>query len=49
MSKEQRIEEDKKIIETVRAIVDRGNNAEVKKNKDGSLKVFEVKKKIAVG
>lgn len=49
MSKEQIIEEDKKIIETVRAIVERGNNAEVKKNKDGSLKVFEVKKKIAVG
>ena len=49
MSKEQRIEEDKKIIETVRAIVGRGNNAEIKKNKDGSLKVFEVKKKIAAG
>lgn len=49
MVKEQRLEEDKRIIKTVRAIVDRGNNAEIKKNKDGTLKVFEVKKKIAAG
>lgn len=40
--------EDKKVMEAIRKIVDKGNNAEVKKNKDGTLKVFEVQKHIAV-
>lgn len=40
--------EDEKVIETIKRIVNRGNNAEVKKSKDGSLKVLEVKKHIAL-
>lgn len=39
-------EEDKKAIAIIHSILDKGNNAEIKKNKDGSLKVYEVKKKI---
>lgn len=41
--------EGKKIIETIRRIVEKGNNVEIKRNRDGTLKVFEVKKHIAVG
>lgn len=41
--------DDKQVIEAIRKIVNRGNNAEVKKRKDGSLVVYEVKKNIAVG
>lgn len=37
---------DKEVIETIRKIVNRGNNAEVKRSKDGSLVVYEVKKNI---
>ena len=40
--------EDERIIEAIRRIVNSGNNAEVRKNKDGSLKVFEVKKHIVL-
>lgn len=36
--------EEKELIETIRRITDRGNNAEVKKAADGSLVVYEVKK-----
>ncbi len=39
-------ENDKKIIESIKKIVDRGNNAEVKRKRDGSLVVYEVKKNI---
>ena len=36
---------DKEIGKTVREIAERGNTAEVKRNKDGIV-IFEVKKKI---
>ena len=36
--------EDKKIMDAIKKIVGRGNNAEVKLRKDGSLVVYEVKK-----
>ena len=39
---------EKQIIEAIKRIVERGNNAEVKRRKDGSLVVYEVKKSIAV-
>lgn len=38
---------DKQIIEAIRKIVEKGNNAEVKKRKDGSLVVYEVRKHVA--
>ena len=40
---------DLQMIEAIRKIVEKGNNAEVKKRKDGSLVVYEVKKHIAAG
>ncbi len=40
---------DQEVMETIKKIIDKGNSAEVKKNKDGSYKVFEVKKNIAIG
>lgn len=39
---------DKQIMEAIRQICQRGNNAEVRKAKDGTLVVYEVKKNIAV-
>ena len=36
---------DNKIIEEIRKIVEKGNNAEVKKDKNGNLIVYEVKKR----
>lgn len=39
---------DKQIIDAIRRICAKGNNAEVKRRKDGSLVVYEVKKNIAV-
>lgn len=39
-------EKDRKIIEAIRRIVDKGGNAEVKRRKDGTLVVYEVKKNI---
>lgn len=39
-------ENDKKILESIKKIVARGNNAEVKRKSDGSLVVYEVKKNI---
>lgn len=34
------------LMEVISTITDRGNNAEVRRKKDGSLAVYEVKKKI---
>ena len=39
-------EYDKRIMDKVRAILARGNHAEIKRKADGSVSVFEVKKKI---
>lgn len=39
-------EMDVKILRKVKRILDRGNNAEIKKRKDGSVTVYEVKKSI---
>lgn len=33
-------------MEKIYLIINRGNNVEIRKNKDGSLKVYEVKKNI---
>ena len=41
-------ENDVKVMESIKRIIERGNNAEVKRKKDGTLVVYEVKKKIAV-
>lgn len=38
---------EKQIMETIKRIVAKGNNAEVKRRKDGALVVYEVKKSIA--
>jgi len=38
--------EEQRIIEAVRKIVNAGGNAEIKKNKDGTWNVYEVKKSI---
>ena len=40
------LQDDKTIMNKIRSIVGRGNNAEIKKRKDGSLAVMEVKKNI---
>lgn len=37
---------DAEVLRKIHLIVDRGNNVEIKKSKDGELKVFEVKKNI---
>lgn len=37
-----------KLLETIYRVCDKGFDAEVRKNKDGTYKVYEVKKKIAV-
>ena len=39
-------EEDKKVLRAIRGIIRRGNDAEVRADKDGRIKVFEVKKHI---
>lgn len=39
-------ENERKVIEAIRKIVNRGGNAEVKRKKDGTLVVYEVKKNI---
>lgn len=39
-------ENDKKVIEAIKKIVNSGGNAEVKRKKDGTLVVYEVKKNI---
>lgn len=37
---------DKKVLEAIKRIVNNGANAEVKRKKDGTLVVYEVKKNI---
>ena len=37
---------EEEVIQKIYVIVNRGNNVEIKKTKDGELKVFEVKKNI---
>lgn len=37
---------DKEVMRAIRLIVDRGNNAEVRRKRDGTLTVYEVKKNI---
>ena len=39
-------EEDKKVLKAIKGIIRRGNDAEVRADKDGGIKVFEVKKHI---
>lgn len=39
-------EEDKKVMKAIKGIIRRGNDAEIRAEKDGSIKVFEVKKHI---
>ena len=39
-------ENERKVIEAIKKIVDSGSNAEVKRRKDGTLVVYEVKKNI---
>jgi len=39
-------EKDKEVIKKIYIIVARGNNVEIKRDKNGDLKVFEVKKHI---
>lgn len=39
-------EEIKKQADVIASILERGNHAEVKRNTDGTVKVFEVQKKI---
>lgn len=41
--------DDKKVLDAIRKILNSGNNAEVRKKKDGSVVVYEVKKNIAIG
>lgn len=42
-------ENEKKVMEALRKITERGNDAEVRSTKNGDLKVIEVKKSIVVG
>ena len=39
-------EDEKKVMRAIKGIIRRGNDAEVRADKDGNLKVFEVKKHI---
>ncbi len=39
-------EADKRVLRAIKEIIQRGNDAEVKRDKDGGLKVYEVKKHI---
>ena len=41
--------EDENVLKAIKRILDSGNNAEVKRDKNGNLKVFEVKKHIVHG
>ena len=45
-STEQITETDARLIRKIRRITDRGNNAEVRKKKDGTFTVYEVKKNL---
>ena len=42
-------ESDRVILRAIKDITGRGNDAEVKRRRDGTLAVYEVKKNIAVG
>lgn len=42
-------ENEKKVIEALRKIAERGHDAEVRTTKTGEFKVIEVKKNIVVG
>ena len=39
-------ETDKRVMRAIKEIIQRGNDAEVKKDKNGGIKVYEVKKHI---
>lgn len=39
-------EDDKRVVVTIKRITARGNHAEVKRKADGSLTVYEVKKRV---
>lgn len=49
MNRLEEYEEDKLVMKTIRMICSKGNDVEIRRNRDGSLKVFEIKKNIAVG
>lgn len=38
-------DKDKRLVEEIKSIVRKGNNAEIRLNVDGSYNVYEVKKK----
>jgi hypothetical protein len=40
-------DDDKRAVTAIKKILKRGNSAEVKKTKDGKIKVYEVRKNIA--
>ena len=42
----QMSKQDEEVIRKIYIIVQRGNNVEIKKDREGNLKVFEVKKNI---
>lgn len=41
--------DDMRVLNAIKDITGRGNNAEVRRRKDGSLTVYEVEKRITVG
>lgn len=41
--------EEIKVMAEVKRIIAKGNSVEIKGNKDGTYKVYEVKKNIAIG
>ena len=43
------VDDDVLIMQSIREITNRGNNAEVKRRSDGKLTVYEVKKSITIG
>lgn len=40
-------DDDKKAVKAIKEILKRGNSVEVKRTKDGKIKVYEVRKNIA--
>lgn len=40
-------DDDRKAVKAIKEILRRGNSAEVKKTKEGKIKVYEVRKNIA--
>ncbi len=45
-SKAKMMAENEEVMEKIRKIVQTGNNAEIKQETDGKLKVYEVSKKV---